>query len=330
METKQAVFPSQAIQGHSIWQMRLRRLWKDVKDCRALIIMFLPGLAFFIIFSYIPMSGVVLAFKRWDGNLGIYGSPWVGFKNFENFFASRYSVRIIRNAVILHLLGLAFAFPIPIILAIMLNEVLREYFKRTVQTISYFPYFIAPVVMVGILKMLFGPDPSTGVVNQIITNVLGGQAVNFLAEKGWFRPLYIGMGIWQGSGFGAIIYLAALSAVDVSQYEAAIIDGANRLQLIWHITIPAIIPTIVILLILNLSGLLRAGLETILLMQSPATYETADVIETFVYRRGIAGEGGRPDFAFATAVGLFQSIVGMILLVIANSIARKVGETSLW
>lgn len=315
---------------------RMANLWKDIVAYRALLLMLVPAIILLILFNYIPMAGIVLAFKRWDANLGIWNSPWVGLRNFQNFFASRYAVRVIRNAVVLHLLGLAFSFPVPIILALALNEVLQARYKRTVQTISYFPHFIAAVVMVGILRMLASPDPQNGIINQILTKFFDKQPIDFLAKKGWFRPLYIGMGIWKSSGFSAIIYLAALSAVNIEQYEAAIIDGANRRQLIWHINIPAILPTIVILLILNLSGLLRSGLEQILLMYNPGTYETADVIETFVYRRGLMGDLSwgetmrGPDYAFGTAVGLFQSLVGLMLLILANAFARKVSETSLW
>ena len=306
-------------------------VWKDIVECRSLLLMLVPAFVALILFRYIPMAGIVLAFKKWDGKLGIWGSPWVGFRNFTNFFSSRYAIRIIRNAVLLHVLGLVFSFPVPIILALALNEVFSPLHKRVVQTISYFPHFIAAVIMVGILRMLVNPDPRIGVINQVLMRIFGQeQAIDFLAKKEWFRSLYIGMGIWQHSGFSAIIYLAALAAVDLSLIEAAIIDGANRWQIIRHVNIPAILPTVVILLILNLSGLLRSGLEQILLMYNPMTYETADVIETFVYRRGIMGEGGAPDYAFATAVGLFQSVVGLILLILANQFARKVSETSLW
>ncbi|MBX3000062.1 MAG: sugar ABC transporter permease [Caldilineaceae bacterium] len=306
-------------------------LWKRIVAHQALILMFLPGLIFFIVFNYIPMGGIVLAFKKYNVLAGIWGSEWVGFDNFAKFFGSYYANRIIRNAILLNLMTLLFSFPMPILLAILLNEVRYNWFKRTVQTITYFPYFIAAVVMVGIVKMLLSPDISLGIFNRILVDIFRLEPINFLARPEHFRSIYVLMAIWQGTGFGAIIYLATLASVDLEQYEAAIIDGANRLQLIRYVTIPALLPTVIILLILSISGLMRSGLETILLLYSPATYETADVIETFVYRRGIVGEGGgRPDYSFATAVGLFQSVVGLILIVVANQIAKKLSDNSLW
>ena len=307
------------------------RLWRDIVAHRSLLAMLLPCVVLLILFSYIPMSGVVLAFKKYDVNAGIWGSPWVGLDNFNKFFNSIYAGRIIQNAVILNFLGIAVGSTVTVLFALMLNEVAQERFKRAVQTISYFPYFVSAVIMVGIVRMLLSPELATGLINQIRINVFNQTAINFLAEPQYFRTIYILMGVWQGTGFGAIIYLAALAGVDVEQYEAAIIDGAGRLQLITNITIPALVPTMVILLMLNISGLLRSGLESILMLYSPVTYVTADVIETFVYRRGIAGDGGlRPDYGFATAVGLFQSIVGLILIVTANWLARRTTEHSLW
>ena len=309
---------------------RWATLWKQVVAHRLLILLFLPGLAHLIIFRYFPMYGIILAFKKFDVQQGIWGSPWVGLANFQKLWNSFYFTRIVRNAVLLSVYSLIFGFPAPILLAIMLNEVANKTYKRAVQTISYFPHFIAPVTAVAIVITLLSLDPNSGVVNRLL-GVLKMEPIAFLARPEWFRPIYIGMGIWQNAGWGAIIYLAALAAVDVAQYEAAIIDGANRLQLIRYVTVPALIPTAVILLILNISGLLRSGMETILVLYSPATYETADVIETFVYRRGIVGEGGaRPDMPFATAVGLFQSVIGFVLIIVANRIAKKATESSLW
>jgi len=277
------------------------------------------------------MAGVVLAFKDYKVSQGIFGSRWVGLENFKNFFGSYYAFRVIRNAVVLNILGLVFSFPLPIILALLLNEVRREWFKRIIQTITYFPHFISTVIIVGIVFAILSPDLSIGVLNQFLMKIFGLKSpINFLAESRYFRTIYITIGIWQGTGFGAIIYLAALSSVDPQLYEAAIIDGANRLQLIRYISIPSILPTIVILLILNISGLLRSGMETILLLYNPSTYEVADVIETFVFRRGILGEGGLPDYSFATAVGFFQSLVGLLLIIIANKMAKKLTDSSLW
>jgi putative aldouronate transport system permease protein len=309
----------------------LGRFWQQVIAQRALLLMFLPGLLYFIVFHYIPMAGVVLAFKDYSVRQGIWGSPWVGLENFQRFFASYYAGRIIGNALLLNVFSLLFAFPMPILLALLLNEVRSERFKRIVQTITYFPNFVSAVVMVGIVKMLLSPDLSTGVVNQVRQALFGLPPLHFVAQPELFRPIYVSMQIWQTTGFAAIIYLASLAAIDVEQYDAAIMDGANRLQLMRYISLPALAPPIVMLLLLNISGLLRSGLETILLLYNPATYVTADVIETFVYRRGIAGDGSAPpDFAFAAAVGLFQSLVGLILIIGANALAKKLTERSLW
>jgi len=310
---------------------RSSRLWRDLKAHVTPLIMLLPALILLVLFNYIPMGGVVLAFKKYNVTAGIWGSPWVGLDNFNKFFDSIYAGRIISNTIILNLLGIAVGFVVTVTFALLLNEVANEGFKRVVQTISYFPYFVSVVVMVGIVRMLVSPELMTGLFNQLRVNLFGLEPLNFLAEPEYFRPIYILMGVWQGTGFGAIIYLAALAGVDVEQYEAAIIDGANRLQLIWNVTIPALVPTMVILLLLSISGLLRSGLESILLLYNPVTYVTADVIETFVYRRGIAGDSGmRPDYGFSTAVGLFQSAVGLVLIVTTNWLAKRTTEHSLW
>jgi putative aldouronate transport system permease protein len=306
-------------------------LWRRVRAHQALLLMLLPGLAYFLVFHYAPMAGLVLAFKRYSVLDGIWGSPWVGWTNFQRFFGSYYAGRIIANALALNFLTLAFTFPLAILLALGLNEVRSQALRRSVQTITYFPYFVAPVVMVGIVKMLLSPDPSVGVVNEARQALFGLAPVNLLARPELFRPTYVLMVAWQTTGFAAVIYLASLAAVDPEQYEAAIIDGASRLQLVRYVTLPALAPTMVVLLLLSIGALLRSGLEPILLLYSPATYSTADVIETFVYRRGIAGEGGvRPDYSFATAVGLFQSFVGLTLIVVANRLARAFTGHSLW
>jgi putative aldouronate transport system permease protein len=277
------------------------------------------------------MVGVVLAFKIYHANEGILGSPWVGTLHFDRFFGSYYATRIIGNALILNLLSILFAFPVPIVLALLLNEVRSHLFKRSVQTITYFPYFISAVVMVGIVKTLLSTDPTIGVVNHLRQVLFGLPPTDLVNEAALFRPIYVGMIIWQTSGFSAIIYLATLAAVDVQLYEAAIIDGANRLRLVRHISLPALAPTIVILLLLHIASLLKNGVEAILAYYGPAIYETADVIETFVYRRGIAGDGGAPpDYGFATAVGLFQAAVGLVLIILANRVARQITGHALW
>lgn len=323
--------PDQQTRPRSPQRRTLRNHRKQIIAHAPLILMFLPGLIYFVVFHYIPMGGIVLAFKDYDVRQGIWGSDWVGLDNFRKFFGSYFASRIIGNAIKLNLASLIFAFPMPLLFALLLNEVRSERFKRMVQTFSYFPHFVSAVVMVGIMRLLLSPDIAIGVINQVRSTLFGLAPVNFLARPELFRTIYVAMLVWQGTGFGAIIYLASLAAVDVEQYDAAIIDGAGRLQLMRYISLPALAPTIVMLLLLSISSLLRSGLETILLMYSPATYSTADVIETFVYRRGIVGQGSSlPDYSFATAVGLFQSIVGLVLIVTANRIARKVADQGLW
>lgn len=309
----------------------LQRFWRQVVAHRVSALMLVPGLAYFIVFHYVPMVGIILAFKRYHVDEGIFGSAWVGLENFDRFFGSFYAERIITNAILLNVLSLCIAFPMAILLALTLNEVRSPFFRRTVQSITYFPYFISAVVMVGIVRMLLDVDPTTGVVNQVRVSLFHLAPVDFVSQPELFRPIYIGMVIWQTTGFSAIIYLASLAAVDVQLYEAAIIDGANRLQLIRHISLPALAATIVILLLLSIGSLLKTGIETILAYYSPAIYETADVIETFVYRRGIVGDQSLPpDYSFATAVGLFQSLVGLVLIVIGNTVAHRITDHGLW
>ena len=233
-----------------------------------------------------------------------------------------YFFRLIRNTFLLSTMGLIFSFPAPVIFALALNELRSNKFKRVAQTISYLPYFISTVVLVGILMTLFSYD---GIINSVIT-FLGGSTQNFFNDPKWFRTLYIGSGIWQGVGWGSIIYLAALSGVPTELYEAAAIDGANRWKQMLHITLPSLVPTMTILMIMNLGNMLNIGFEKVYLMYNPGIYETADVISTYVYRRGIIGM----DYSYSTAVGLFNSVVSLILIAIANAISRKVTETSLW
>lgn len=281
-----------------------------------------PVIAFYIVFHYVPMYGVVIAFKNYSAGRGIIGSPWVGFRWFEEFFNSLYFGRLIRNTFLLSFFTLLFGFPIPIIFALILNE-FGGLFKRVVQTISYLPYFISLVVIVGIMFNLL--SMKTGIVNHIIQQ-WGGDPVDFMGRPEWFRFLYVSSTIWQTFGFSSIIYLAALSSIDPQLYESAMIDGASRWQQTVHITLPGIMPTAMIILILNVGNLLAVGFEKIILMYSPATFETADVIATYVYRRGIVGA----EYSFAAAVGLFNSVINFILLVIANSISKRLTRVGLW
>ena len=281
-----------------------------------------PGVIVLFIFSYIPIYGIVIAFQDFQPGLGFFNSKFVGLKHFLRFFRNPYCFRIIRNTFLLSFWGLLFSFPAPIILALMLNEVRNFRYKKITQTLSYLPHFISTVIIVGIVWRLFA---NRGVVNVVLVG-LGLQPINFLVKNGWFRPIFIGSGIWTGIGWGSIIYLAALTAVDEEVYEAGVIDGANRFQRILHINIPAILPTITILLIFRMSSLLSVGFEKVYLMYNPAVYEVADVIATYVFREGIISG----NYSYGAAVGLFNSMVAFLLIVGSNSFARRTGGTSLW
>lgn len=293
-------------------------LWHDWD----LYLMILPALVLFAVFQYIPMYGATIAFKNYNLVAGVFGSDWVGFKHFLNFFNDPYFFRIIRNTLVINVYELIFAFPAPIILALILNEVRSKFFKRFTQSISYLPHFISTVITVGILMKLAATD---GVINNLLA-FLGLPGQNFFGDSSWFRTLYVGSGIWQGIGWGSIIYLAALTGIPLDRYEAAMIDGANRFQQMWYITLPGIMPTIMILFILGIGQMLNVGFEKVYLMQNPAIYETADVISTYVYRRGIQGL----DYSYATAIGLFNAAIAFILLISANNISRRLGQNSLW
>ena len=296
--------------------------WLDVKKDRQLYFLLAPALVMLFIFHYIPIYGIVIAFQDYNAMDGVFGSTFIGLKHFARFFDNPYFPRLIRNTFLINFYGMIFGFPAPIILALLLNEVPHLRYKRIVQSISYLPHFISTVVVVGILWRIFSAN---GIANSIL-GVVGLKPINFLVKNGWFRPLYIGSGIWTGVGWGSILYLAALSGVNEEIYEASIIDGTNRLQRIIHVNIPVLIPTVTLLLIMNMSSMLRVGFEKVFLMQNPAIYEVADVIATYVYREGIASG----NFSYGAAVGFFDSVVAVVLIFIANTIARRVSETSLW
>jgi putative aldouronate transport system permease protein len=284
--------------------------------------MMLLPFAYFIIFHYIPMYGIVLAFKNFDISLGIMDSPWVGFKYFEEFFKNPYSWKLIWNTVALRLWHLSIGFPAPIILALLLNEIRQERFKRLVQTSSYLPHFISLVVVCGMVITFLATD---GPINKII-QYFGGEPIQWMQRPEYFRPIYIISGIWQDAGWASVIYLAALTAINPELYEAAVIDGANRFQRLLYVTLPGIAPTVMIMFLLRVGQLLTIDFQRVLLLYTPATYETADILGTYIYRRGVVGA----DFSFATAVGLFQAVVGLVFLLGSNSIAKKLGQTSLW
>lgn len=288
-----------------------------------LYLILLPPLLYFLIFKYIPMANAVIAFKEYNVLQGIWGSPWVGLKYFELFFKNPVFWSLLKNTLGLSLYALLAGFPIPIILAICLNEIKDGFFKRTVQMVTYAPYFISTVVMVSMIILMLAPR--LGVVNQII-RAFGGEPVNFLGRPDLFASIYVWSGVWQYSGYSAIVYLAALAGVDPQLYEAAKMDGASRLQKIFYIDLPGIMPVIVIILILNVGSLLGIGFEKVYLMQNPLNLGTSEIIATYVYKVGLLNA----NYSFATAVGLFNSVINMALLVVVNAFAKRVSETSLW
>jgi putative aldouronate transport system permease protein len=300
-----------------------RRIVRDFMLNKYLYLMMLPVIVFYIIFHYVPMYGAIIAFKDYSPIKGITGSEWVGFKHFNEFFTSFYFWRILKNTVLISLYSLIFEFPAPIILALIINEVRNQAFKRVVQSITYMPYFISMVVVCGMIKDFTN---SGGVVNMVYTFIFGGDGQAMLQKPELFRPIYILSEIWQKIGWESIIYLAALMNIDQEQYEAARIDGAGRWRQIWNITLPGIAPTITIMLILRMGSLLNVGFEKILLLYNAVTYDTADVISTFVYRKGLL----ETDWSFSAAVGIFNSVINLCLLVTANYVSRKVNENSLW
>ncbi|SDD76324.1 putative aldouronate transport system permease protein [Paenibacillus sp. UNCCL117] len=294
----------------------------DLKRHWATYLMAIPVIAYYLIFHYGPMYGLQIAFKDFSTAKGIWGSAWVGFDHFNSFFNGIYFWRLLKNTILINLYELIFGFPAAIILALLLNEIRQAMFKRLVQTISYLPHFISIVVVAGMMVDFLS---RTGLINQILGQ-FGVEPIDFLKEEGWFRFLFVSSGIWQGIGWGSIIYLAAIATIDPTLYEAARMDGANRWKQVLHVTIPGIMPTIVILFILNMGNMLTVGSEKVLLLYNPLTYETADVISTYVYRKGIL----ESSYSFTAAVGLFNSIVSFILIVAANSFSKRISENKLW
>jgi putative aldouronate transport system permease protein len=300
----------------SVFAKSLRKNWD-------LYLLISPVIVYFIVFEYIPMYGLQIAFKNFVAVKGIMGSPWVGFEHFDRFFRSYYFWRLIKNTLGIRLYSLVVGFPAPLILALMINEVRSKRFQKFVQTITYAPHFLSTVVMVGLILMFLSPNK--GIINHLI-QIFGGQPIAFLTEPAWFKSVYVFTGVWQGMGWGSIIYLAALAGIDPQMHEAAIMDGASRIRRIWHINLPSIMPTIMILLILNMGHVMSVGFEKVFLMQNNLNVEASDVISTYVYRNGILGA----QYSFSAAVGLFNSVVNFLLLLIVNSIARRVKQTALW
>jgi putative aldouronate transport system permease protein len=295
---------------------RMRRNWQ-------LYLLISPVLVFFLVFEYVPMYGVQIAFKNFIATKGIWGSPWVGFRHFERFFESYYFWRLMKNTLGIGIYQLVVGFPIPILLALMLNEVRSKKFSRFVQTVTYAPHFLSTVVMVGLIMIFLSPE--TGLLNRVVT-MFRGEPIPFMTDPAWFKTVYVLSGVWQQMGWSSIIYLAALAGIDPQLHEAARVDGASRWQRIWHVNLPGIMPTIIILLILQVGSIVGVGFEKVFLMQNPLNMSASDVISTNVYRSGIIGA----QYSYSAAVGLFNSVINFIMLVTVNRIARKVNETSLW
>jgi putative aldouronate transport system permease protein len=301
----------------------LRRLAEDVRDDWQLYALALPMLLWFLVFLYKPMYGLVIAFQDFSPFRGISGSPWVGLENFHTLFTNDLFLRAFSNTLIISFLGLIFAFPVPILLALMFNEVQNAAAKRFAQTVVYLPHFISVVIVAGIVVNML--SPSTGIVNLILSK-LGFDRIYFLTQPEWFRTIFIGSNVWKEAGFESIVYLAAIAGISPTLYESARVDGASRWQMMWRITLPCILPTIVIMLIIRVGNLVEVSFEYIILLYQPATYETADVVSTFIYRTGLQGT----QYDVATAAGLFNAVIAFILVFAANRISRKVSSTSLW
>ncbi len=296
---------------------------KQIRRHYELYLFLLPTLLYYVIFHYGPMYGIQIAFRDYLGALGIWGSPWVGLAQFKRFFNSPFFWPLLTNTVALSLLNLVFGFPVPVIFALLLNQVRVGRYRKMVQTISYAPHFISTVVFVGII-FIFG-SPSTGIVN-ILLSALGGQRIYFMGSNTWFRPVYVISDIWQETGWGAIIYLATLAGINPELYEAATMDGASKLQRILHIDVPGILPTVTILLILRTGTIMSIGFEKAFLMQTNLNLDMSEIISTYVYKVGLVGA----QFSFGAAVGVFNSVVNLIMITIVNRVASSLGETSLW
>ncbi|OAS20765.1 sugar ABC transporter permease [Paenibacillus oryzisoli] len=285
--------------------------------------MLLPVVVYYVLFYYVPMYGLQIAFKDYSPGVGILHSDWVGLKHFQDFFGSFYFTRILRNTLLISMYELLFAFPASIVLALLLNELRSAVLKRTVQTITYMPHFISIVVISGMMVDFLARD---GLINNLLSSLFGLEPISYLQESSWFRSVYISSNVWQNIGWGSIIYLSAMSGIDPSLYEAARVDGANRWKQTMHITLPGIMSTVVILLILQIGHFMSIGADKILLLYNPTTYETADVIGTFVYRKGIL----ESDFSYSATVGLFNSLINFTLLVLANALSRRTSDNKLW
>ena len=301
------------------------KLLRDIIRYKYIYILAMPVILYYIFFCYVPMVGTVIAFKNYTPSVGIWESPWAknfGFGHFINFFKGAYTYRIIRNTLLISLYDVIFAFPAPIIFALLLNEIRGKLYKRVVQTMTYLPHFISTMVVCGLIYNFAGKD---GIINDIIL-LFGGERSNLLVRPEMFRIIFVGSNVWQTVGWGSIIYLAALSGVDQQLYEAAHIDGASKFSQVLNITIPSIMPTIIVMFILKMGTLLSVSYEKIILLYNPLTFETSDVISSYIFRRGLIDM----DYSFSAAVGIFNSVVNLALIMITNAICKRLNETALW
>jgi len=309
--------------GSAPFRSRLQATWKHMKRDRQLLILFIPCIIFYLLFRYGPLYGLIIAFKDYSVFQGIMGSDWVGLKHFTKFFMGDDFYLLFKNTLLLGFYSLIFGFPFPIILAILLNEVRVKWFKKSVQTFTYLPAFLSVVIISSMIIDFL--SPGSGIINQIIA-WFGLEKIYFLILPEWFRTVYVVSDIWSTAGYEAIIYLAAISGISPTLYEAARVDGSSRLRSIWHITLPGILPTVLVMFILKTGSMIRVGYEKVLLLYTPTTYEVADVFSTFVYRKGLL----ETNYSYAAAVGMFEALIAMIMLLAANFISRRLGGRGLW
>lgn len=300
-----------------------RRIRRDIKRYGGLYLLVIPVVLYYVVFHYIPMGGVVIAFQDYRPRIGILGSEWVGLKHFINFFNSRYFERVLRNTLVISFAHLIFGFPAPIILALLMNELQNKKFKKIVQTVSYLPYFVSLVIICAMIKEFVSTN---GFITKILVDLFNFEKISLLVNKDYFVPIDVISSIWGGVGFGSILYLSVLSGINMELYEAAAIDGAGRFKQTIHITLPGIAPMIIIQLILRIGSIMNVGHEKIMLLYNEGIYETADVISTYVYRKGLV----EAEYSFSAAVGLFNTIINFVLVIIANKISAKVSDVSLW
>jgi len=316
-QDKTVVRPNRSLKDKLIWLGdHFRNEWQ-------IYLMLLPAIVWFLVFLYKPMYGLQIAFKDYSIFRGVAASPWAGLEHFETLFSNDQFIRAVWNTVKISALNLLFGFPAPILLALMFNEILHSGYKRIAQTIAYLPHFVSTVIIAGIVITAF--SPTAGIVNTVM-GWFGLDSIYFLTRPEWFRPIFVGTGIWQEAGFGSIVFLAAIAGVSPTLYESAVVDGASRWQMMWKITIPSIMPTIIIMLIIRIGNIMEVSFELIILLYQPATWSTADVVNTWVYRQGL--QSGQYDLA--AAAGLFNAVVAFVLVIAANTLSRRYSRTSLW